>query len=456
MESLMASSNRTSAAMAPTPRRVAMRSALGILASVLSVVSADSSAATTLSAEERRIVASVKAHHEESEQFLEKLVNVNSGTLNLAGVTKVAALLRPEFESVGLKVRWIPMSEVGRAGHLIAEHRAVGRATTRVLMIAHLDTVFEADSPFQRFNRSGTTAEGPGTTDIKGGVVVILAALRALKESGALPRTNLTVFLSGDEERPGLPLAVARRDLIAAGKANDLALDFEGMARQGDEDTIHIGRRSASTWRLKVSGTSGHSAGVGRAGGYGAVYELTRIIDEFRRTLPEPNLTLNTSLIAGGTTAELSEAGTQAVASGKDNIIAAEAVAAGDLRTLSDEQTARVQQKMTEIVSHHLDRTEATLSFAEGYPAMAPMPASQALFDRLAKVNSDLGLAPLKEGDPATRGAGDIAFVAHDLPGLVGMGAAGHGAHAVGETIDLTSLDPQAERAAILIARLSR
>jgi glutamate carboxypeptidase len=311
MESVMARSNRSCGARGPESRRATTRGALSILACILSLASTDSPAAGTLSSEERRIVASVKAHHGESEQLLEKLVNLNSGTLNLAGVTKIAELLRPEFESLGLKVRWIPMSEVGRAGHLVAEHRAAGKAATRVLLIAHLDTVFEPDSPFQRFSRSGTTAEGPGTTDIKGGVVVIVAALRALKESGALRRTNLTVFLSGDEERPGLPLAVARRDLVAAGKANDLALDFEGMARQGDEDTIHIGRRSASTWRLKVSGTSGHSAGVGKAGGYGAVYELTRIIDEFRRTLPEPNLTFNTSLIAGGTTADLSEAGTR-------------------------------------------------------------------------------------------------------------------------------------------------
>ena len=448
--------NRSPGTLFAATTRVAVRSGLPVLVAALSLGAAQLSAAQGLSSEERRIVASVKSHHEETEQLLENLVNVNSGTLNLAGVTAVATLLRPKFESLGFKVKWIPMGEVGRAGHLVAEHHTTGKTAKRVLMIAHLDTVFEPSSPFQHFVRNGTTAEGPGTTDIKGGVVVILAALRALKDAGSLVHANVTVFLSGDEERPGLPLAVARGDLIAAGKANDLALDFEGMARLGDDDTIHIGRRSASTWRLVVSGASGHSAGVGKSAGFGAVYELTRIIDEFRRSLPEPNLTFNTSLVAGGTTAELTDTETRAFASGKDNIIAAQAVAAGDLRTLSDEQTARVQQRMKEIVSHHLDRTDATITFGEGYPAMAPTAASQALFDQLAKVNADLGFAPLKEGDPAGRGAGDIAFVAHDLPGLVGMGAAGHGAHADGETVELTSLDPQAERAAILIARLSR
>lgn len=409
--------------------------------------------AAGLSGEEQKIVAAVQSHHDDSVALLEKLVNVNSGSLNIAGVTKVADMLRPEFEALGFKVRWIPMTEVGRAGHLVAEHHS-GHGK-KMLLIAHLDTVFEPESPFQKFNRSGDKAEGPGTTDIKGGVVIILDALRALKESGALSRADVTVFLSGDEERPGQPLATARRDLIAAGKANDLALDFEGMSREDGQDTIHIGRRSAGSWKIAATGKSGHSSGVGVGGGYGAVYELARIIDQFRTELAEPHLTYNASLFAGGTTAEMDELGTHATVSGKDNIIAAQAFAAGDIRTLSDEQTARVKQKMEAIVARHLDKTDAHITFEDGYPAMAPTPASQALFDKLNAVNGDLGKGQLAEGDPDKRGAGDIAFVAHDLPGLVGMGMAGSGAHAVGETADLTSLDPQAERAAILIARLS-
>ncbi len=264
------------------------------------------------------------------------------------------------------------------------------------------------------------------------------------------------MFLSGDEEKPGKPLATARRDLIAAGKASDLALDFEAMSREGDRDTIHIGRRGALAWRLSATGASGHSSGVGKSGGYGAVYEVARIVDEFRTELAEPHLTYNTSLIAGGAAAEIDDQSTHATVSAKDNIIAAKAYAAGDIRAQSAEQVERVEKKMQDIVARHLDRTKAEITFEEGYPGMAPTPASQALFDRLGKINVDLGLGALNEGDPDLRGAGDIAFVANDVPGLVGMGLAGKGSHAVGETADLTSLDPQAERAAILIARLSR
>jgi len=423
-------------------------------AALLALAIAAPSFADGLSSDEQKIVASVKSHHDESVALLEKLVNVNSGTLNIAGVTKVATMLRPEFEKLGLKVTWTPMPDVGRAGTFVAEHK--GGKGKKILMIAHLDTVFEPDSPFQSFKRTGDSVEGPGVADIKGGIVVILDALHALKDAGQLDKANVTVFLSGDEEKPGHPLATARRDLIAAGKASDLALDFEAMFREGGRDTIHIGRRGALAWRLSATGASGHSSGVGKEGGYGAVYEVARIVDEFRTELAEPHLTYNTSLIAGGAAVEIDQQATRATVSGKDNIIAGFASAAGDVRALSEEQAERVKKKMQDIVGHHLDKTNAEISFEEGYPAMAPTPASQSLFDQLSKINGDLGLGALNEGDPDKSGAGDIAFVAHDVPGLVGMGLAGKGAHAVGETADLTSLDPQAERAAILIARLSR
>lgn len=409
--------------------------------------------AAGLSAQERRIAAAVQAHQAEHLLLLEQLVNINSGTLNPAGVRQVAELLRPRFEALGMRVRWLPMDPVGRAGHLLAEQR--GGRGARLLLIAHLDTVFEADSPFQRYQREGDTAAGPGVNDIKGGIVVILAALQALHEAGALSRSNITVFLSGDEERPGQPLAIARRDLLAAGAASDIALDFEAMYREQNQDTLHLGRRGSLSWKLWASGDSGHSAGVGRGAGYGAVYELVRIIDAFRTQLPEPDLSYNAALIAGGSSLQLDAQGVNANASGKPNIIAGQAYATGDLRALSPEQVARVQERMRGIVAQHLDRTQAHIEFDEAYPPMAPSAGSAALFEQMQRINRDLGLGELRLGDPANRGAGDISFVGQ-LPGLVGMGLAGGGAHAVGEYADLRSLVPQAQRAALLMLRLSK
>ena len=105
-----------------------------------------------------------------------------------------------------LEVRWIDMRETGRAGHIVATHRGPGR---NVLLIGHLDTVFEPDSPFQRFTRHGDRATGPGVGDDKGGVVVIVAAMRAMHAAGTLRDANITIVLTGDEERPGSPIAGA-------------------------------------------------------------------------------------------------------------------------------------------------------------------------------------------------------------------------------------------------------
>ena len=428
-----------------------------IAAGLMSNASAPALAAG-LSPAEAVMVRTVEAEQGRTIDLLEKLVNVNSGTMNLAGVEAVGRMVRAELEPLGFKVRWVPMAEVGRAGHLIAEHKGNGRGK-RILMIAHLDTVFEPNSPFQTFSRRGDVAEGPGVGDDKGGLVIAIAALRAMKAAGTLDGADIIFVATGDEEKAGRPLEPARRDLVEAAKRSDVALDFEGLSRdEAGRDVGSIARRSSSTWTITASGKSGHSSGIfGPSAGYGAIYELTRILDDFRRELAEPNLTYNVGLVLGGSQAALNEGATGGDASGKGNVIPATAIAVGDTRTLSPEQEARVRAKMAEIVARHLPGTDAKLEFSdESYPPMAPTEGNRAVLARLNVVNRDLGLPEMAEGDPAKRGAGDISFVAADVDGLVGLGTAGDGSHAPGETIDLKSVDTQAKRTAILMTRLSK
>ena len=402
------------------------------------------------------MVAAVEADHARNVKLLETLVLVNSGTMNLAGVEQVGRMLAPEFEQLGFTVRWVPMAKVGRAGHLIATHKGNGKGK-RLLLIGHLDTVFEPDSPFQGWKRTGDIVEGPGVGDMKGGDVVIVAALRAMHAAGTLKTADITVVLTGDEEKPGEPLADARADLIAAAKVSDVALDFEGLSQSDGQDIGSIARRSSTSWTITATAKSGHSSGVCKpSAGCGAIYELARIVDTFRRELPEPNLTYNVGLIVGGTSAELNAGDTGGGATGKPNVIAAQAIARGDIRTLSPEQEERVRAKMQAIVGRHLDKAQAELTFSDdGYPPMAPTEGNKALLAKLNEVNSTLGLPQMPAGDPANRGAGDISFVAF-IDGLVGMGMAGEGSHAPGETADLKSLDRQAKRAALLMTRLSK
>ena len=411
-----------------------------------------------LSAPERRMVAVVEQERDRTIALLERMVNQNSGTLNVEGVAAVGEMARAELEPLGFAVRWVPQAEVGRAGHIIATHKGNGRGK-RMLLIGHLDTVFEPDSPFQRFERQGERAVGPGVGDDKGGIAVIVAALRAMHQAGTLRNADVTVVLTGDEEEAALPIDVSRRDLIAAAEAADVALDFENLAQENGQDIGTIARRSSGSWEVRATSKGGHSSGIfSQSAGHGAVYELTRIIDAFHDELPEPNLTFNVGLIAGGSTATISEDQIRATASGKTNIIPEIAIAKGDIRTLSLEQNERVMAKMRAIVAKHLPGTDARITFDEGtYPPMAPTEGSRALLGKLNRVNADLGLAQMGELDPLKRGAGDIGFVAHLVDaGLVGLGASGGGSHAEGEFIILDSLDRQAKRAAILMSRLGK
>ncbi len=419
-------------------------------------------AQAALSPAEQRMTRLVADEAPRTTAMLERWVNQNSGTLNLAGVEAVARMVRPEFEQLGFKVEWLDMRATGRAGHLVARHNG-SRRGKRLLLIAHLDTVFEADSPFQRWTvesggEGGGKARAPGGGDDKGGIAVIVAALRAMRAAGTLKGANITVFLTGDEEDAGNPIAIARRDLIAEGKRADVALDFELLAQIDGVDVGSIARRSSGSWTVTATGRSGHSSGIGRDGaGYGAIYELARIIEAFRRDLPEERLTYSVGLAGGGQTAQLDGGRIRLQATGKTNIIAATAVARGDLRAISNEQLERARAKMRSIVAQSLPGTSAAIAFDDdGYPPMPPTDGNRALLGQLNAVNRHLGLAEMGELDPAQRGAGDISFVAGDVDGLVGLGPAASGTHTAEETVDLESIKRQAARAAILISRLAR
>jgi glutamate carboxypeptidase len=415
-------------------------------------------AGAKLSTAERKMAQTVEAERGRTEALLERLVEQNSGSRNLAGVEAVGRMMRSELEPLGFKVEWVPMGEVGRAGHIVATHRG-SQSGKRMLLIGHLDTVFEPDSPFQHFVRKeGGKAEGPGSGDDKGGMVVMVAALRAMQSAGSLRAADVTIVLTGDEEDAGDPIAVARRDLIAAGKAADVALDFEGLAREQGKDMGSIARRSAGSWEVRVTARTGHSSGIfSKGSGNGAIYELARILEAIRTELPEPNLTYNVGLVVGGATASLDEAGIRGQATGKTNIIPATAIARGDIRALTREQDERVRARMREIVARSLPGAKAEIGFGDHiYPPMAPTAGNKALLDRLNGVNRDLGLDEMGALDPLKRGAGDIGFVSEDTDGLVGLGAASEGDHAPGETVDLASIPRQAKRAAILMSRLSR
>jgi glutamate carboxypeptidase len=410
-----------------------------------------------LSAPELRLVDAVKSRSPEALRLLERTVRINSGTMNAAGVREVGKILRAELDGLGFETRWVEMPpEMKRGGHLVATRK--GGQGKRLLLIGHLDTVFELESTVVPWDPSGERVRGQGVSDMKGGNVVMLEALRALHAAGALDNTTVSVIFTGDEERVGSPQEVARAAMVELARASDLALAFEASARRrGGGHMASYARRSAGGWTLTVSARPGHSGGVfSETSGYGAIYEAARILDEFRRTLIEPNLTFNPGMIAGGTNAKYDYDSATGNAFGKNNVIAREAVVSGDLRYLTPEQGERVKSRMREIVAASLPHAKATITFVEAYPPQAPTEAGARLLEEFSKASQDAGFGPIGAMDPALRGAGDVQFVAPYIPAIDGLGASGSGAHTDFEELEVASIERGAIRAAILIHRLTR
>ena len=385
--------------------------------------------------------------------LLERVVNINSGTLNLAGVRAVGRVFQQELEKVGFTARWVMLPDtLHRAGHLIAERKGRPGSGKRLLLLGHLDTVFEPSSPFQRFEWKDSIVRGPGVNDMKGGNVMIVSALQALAAEGALDDATVTVALMGDEENPADAVSVTRAALVDAAKRTDVVLGFESSTFT----QAVVARRGFSSWRLLTHGEQAHSQGI-FADGNGAVFELARILDGFYREVRgERYLTFNPGLALGGTQVAYDSPELRGSAAGKLNIIAPEAVAAGDLRFISEGQKRRARDRMRAIVARHLPGTSAEIAFYDDTPAMEPKPANYVLLRELDQVSRALGGGPVAAQDPGSRGAGDISFVAGETAALDGLGTFGGGDHSPSEYMNLNAMPMLTQRVALLIYRLTR
>jgi glutamate carboxypeptidase len=421
-----------------------------ITITAMMLVTASLAAQTRLTPVEQALRDTILSERSDAIAYLQHVVDIPSGTLNVAGVQRVGAVFTSSLASLGFKTTWIPMSpEMRRAGHLVAEH--VGKAgSARILLIGHFDTVVEPAGA--NFVREDSMARAVGGSDMKGGDVIILFALRALYEVGLLQDLNVTVVFTGDEEDPGSPLDVARAALIEAGHRSDVALAFEG----GSRSIATVARRGSSAWRLVATGRQSHSAGVFSQGvGYGAIYELARILDAFRQQLAgEQYLTFNAATVVGGTDVAYDTVRESGTASSKLNIVPRSAVAAGDLRFMTQEQLERTRERMRQIVAQHLPGTDAQIAFIDEYPAMPLTPGNQRLLAFYDSASQALGYGPVAPMDPGMRGAGDLSFVAPFTDGLEGLGALGSGAHSPAERVNLNALTMQTQRAALMLARV--
>lgn len=422
---------------------------------LLFTLSCNSAMAQTNRAEENKIVAHVEQLLPQSLKELEQVVNINSGTMNFSGVTQVGNVFRQQFDKLGFKTQWIDGKPFNRAGHLLASH---GDKGLKILMIGHLDTVFSKQDSFQKFKKiNDNMIAGPGITDMKGGNVIIVSAIKALKEANLLNNVSIKVILTGDEERSGRPLSLSKKAIVEAAKWADIALGFEDG--DGDIKTAVIARRGAVSWTLKVKGKPAHSSQIFRNDiGYGAIFETARILNTFRQKLEkEELLTFNPGMIVGGTTASYNEKSASGKAFGKSNVIAQTTQVTGDIRALSSQQLEKAKRAMQQIVKQNLPHTSAILTFKDGYPPMAPTNNNKQLLSLYSQISEDLGYGKVEAVNPRRAGAADISFAANHVEmALDGLGLMGTGGHTKDEVADISSLSKNIEKAAILIYRLAQ
>ncbi len=411
-----------------------------------------------LSDVEQNMVVYIDDQQQEAKRLLEEIVNINSGTLNLPGVKKVGEILQPHFDSLGFNTTWLDGQSWNRSGHLVATHMGKHSKSPHILLIGHLDTVFSIDSDFQKFEDLGNNkVRGPGITDMKGGDVIILQALGALKNQGVLDDMNITVFLTGDEEFPGSTeeKALGRAAFIEAARTADIAIGFENG--DGNPATANVARRGITFWSLKVEGQAAHSSQIFKPEiGTGAIFEASRIINAFYDQLCCENyLTFNPALMLGGTRLDL-ESDSTWQAFGKTNVVAQHAIVNGDIRMISLPQLARVKSVMKEIVHNNNSKTSATISFNDAMPPLIDTQGNRKLLGYLDQVSHDLGFGSVTASDPNNAGAADISFIGDLVDmSLDGLGLGGKYGHTVNEVADMETFALQTKRTAVLLHRLA-
>lgn len=409
--------------------------------------------AQKLTKQETAIVKIVEKDHADALKFLETTININSGTYNTEGVKKVGAIYKEMLEDMGFTTKWVDMpASMKRGGHLVAEIK--GTKGKKILLNSHMDTVFDLNSPFQKYSVKDSIASGPGTNDTKGGIMVMLYALKALQETGQLKDRQIVVVIHGDEENAGSPIEISRKDLVEVAQRSDVALCFE----TGKEfNSASVARRAGSGWTLKVTAKQSHSGQIFSENvGPGAIYETARILNRFKEELQEKYLTFSPGIMVAGVEAELDSMGLRGTAFGKSNIVATTSVVKGDLRYISLEQLNRAREKMLKIVKESFPLTHSEIVFTGGSEdAMPPTEGNNKLLGILSKASQDLGQGEVTAFDPAMRGGGDMTQIAKYLDVIDGLGAIGGNTHSPDEFINLNYVDGIIKRTAVFIHRLS-
>jgi glutamate carboxypeptidase len=358
--------------------------------------------------------------------LLERLVNIDSGTFNGQGLDQVGAIAIEELRKLGAKVE---TSAAAPAQSRNIQATLTGKGKGRILLVAHMDTVFPDGAAAARpFRVQERRAYGPGIMDDKGGIVIALAALKMLRDSGFTAYGKITLLLNTNEET-GSHGTRALMEKLA--REHDVALNLEpGRAADG----LVVQRKGSGEIELDVTGKAAH-AGVAPDAGRNAAMEaahqmlqLAKLGDSAKQT------TVNFTVIKSGE---------------RSNVIPDRAEVQADVRVAVPEEFDRVEKDLARISAQHLiPDTTVTARLRRGFPPMPKSPVTDALAAKAQAVYAELGRKLTLE---SSGGAADSSLTfAAGVPSIDGLGIVGGGIHTPEEYAEVDSIAPRA----YLLARL--
>ncbi len=359
------------------------------------------------------------------------MVNVDSGSYTPDGVNRIADLVEAALSEMGATVErraHDPGADDSRLGDLVVGH--LPGDGPRLLLIGHMDTVFEAGTAVARpYRRTGDRAFGPGVSDMKGGLLAGLHALAALREAGGRPSVT---FVANPDEEIGSPFSTPLIRALAA--EHDLALVLECARANGD---IVSARKGVADLELRISGRAAH-AGIEPEKGRSAIVEAAHQVLALHALNGRwPDVTVNVGAIRGGS---------------RPNVVPAECELEVDLRA-AHAAVFEVAISAVEAVAAapRVAGVTTEVRRTASHPPMEKTPANARVAELAISIAAGLGFA-LR--DAATGGAGDAnTTAAAGLTTLDGLGPIGGDDHSADEWLDLASVGPRIELLATLVAR---
>ena len=360
---------------------------------------------------------------------LKKLVAIESGSRDLEGLATLSALIAQRLQASGLAVQVLPTQAPGfhpqlkgaRLGSMVYGTRS-GAGQRRVLMIAHMDTVYtQGMGAKQPFRIDGDRAYGLGISDDKGGVALVLHAVQLLDQMGFKDYAQLGVLINADEE---IGSAGSGAFITQLGSEYDVVMSFEGGGFT--EDYVRLATSSIAIVEMKITGKASH-AGSSPERGRNALYEMAHQVLKSRHLGDDAKgLKINWTVGNSGETR---------------NVIPASATAIADVRALSNEDLDRLEAQLRESIKDKLIAdTTIELSFYRSRPAFVANAASRVLARRAQDIYAEIG-HKLDIRDRATGGGTDAAFAGLRPKGgvLESFGLRGFGAHSSDDEYILVS-----------------